>query len=235
MYEYDVNLCHHTFDDEWLAKYEVLEESASINECLEKNGALNHDFRPVWPGSRACGRALTVLCRPGDNLIIHKAITMIKPGDILVITCDGFQETGGMFGGIMSTTAQKFGARGLIIDGAVRDTMMMKEIKFPVWSRGICVKKSTKLTPGKINVPIVIGGVSVNPGDMVFADNDSVVIIPADEVPVAYSRIKAREDFEDKKRVLVSTDPKESTFNDDFKKSYRRLELREEPGTETVY
>ena len=99
------------------------------------------------------GVALTVRARPGDNLIIHKAISMLKPGDILVVTCDGFQESGGMFGGIMSTSAKKMGAGGLIIDGCVRDTMMMKKVGFPVWSRGISVKKSTKVTGGQIMYP----------------------------------------------------------------------------------
>ena len=104
---YDVVKTYEKVSQEWIDKYSVIEESASINECMEVSGSLNHEFRPVWPESRAVGAALTVRARPGDNLIIHKAISMLKPGDILVVTCDGFQESGGMFGGIMSTSAKK--------------------------------------------------------------------------------------------------------------------------------
>ena len=116
---YDVVKTYDKVSAEWIEKYSKIEESASINECMEVSGAFNHDFRPVWPGARAVGAALTVRARAGDNLIIHKAISMIKPGDILVVTCDGFQESGGMFGGIMSTSSQHQGAAGLIIDGCV--------------------------------------------------------------------------------------------------------------------
>ena len=154
---FDIVKTYEKVSPEWVKKYSQFEESASINECMETNGALSHEFRPVWPGARAVGTALTVQARPGDNLIIHKAITMLTPGDVLVITCGGFQESGGMFGGIMSTVSQKRGAQALIIDGCVRDTMLMQKIGFPVWSRGIDVKRSTKLTGGKINVPVVIG------------------------------------------------------------------------------
>ena len=226
---YDVVKTYEKVSPAWLEKYAVIEESASINECMEVSGALNHDFRPVWPGLRAVGTALTVRARAGDNLIIHKAITMIKPGDILVIACDGFQESGGMFGGIMSTTAKKFGAQALIIDGCVRDTIMMKEVGVPVWSRGISIKRSTKLTGGQINVPIVIGGVQVNPGDLIFADNDAVVCVPREQVPQVYEAAMAREAHEDNMLKRVLSEPELSTFNDTFRAAYTALGLREEP------
>lgn len=225
----DVVKTYEKVDLEWLEKFSAIEESASINECMEVSGALNHDFRPVWPGTRAVGRALTVRARAGDNLIIHKAISMIKPGDILVVTCDGFQESGGMFGGIMSTAAQKLGANGLIIDGCVRDTMMMKKINFPVWSRGISIKRSTKLTGGQINVPIVIGGVLVNPGDLIFADNDAVVCVPRERVAETYEKAMAREAHEDESLYLVLHEEGRSTFNDAFRATYATLGLQEEP------
>lgn len=212
---------------EWIQKYSVIEESASINECMEVSGALSHDFRPVWPGARAVGRALTVRARAGDNLIIHKAITMIQPGDILVVTCDGFQESGGMFGGIMSTCAQKLGAAGLVIDGCVRDTVMMQKVGFPVWSRGISIKRSTKLTGGQINVPIIIGGVLVNPGDLIFADNDAVVCVPQNIAASVYERAVAREEHEDHMLDLVLNHGA-VTFNETFRATYSALHLNEE-------
>ena len=226
---YDVVKTYDKVDSQWLEKYSAIEESASINECMDVSGALNHDFRPVWPGTRAVGRALTVRARAGDNLIIHKAITMIQPGDVLVITCDGFQESGGMFGGIMSTTCKKLGAQALIIDGCVRDTMMMQKVGFPVWSRGISIKKSTKLTGGQINVPIVIGGVLVNPGDLIFADNDAVVCVPREKVAEVYDRAMAREAHEDNMLERVLREHDLTTFNDDFRATYAKLGLSEEP------
>ncbi len=184
---YDVVKTYEKVSQEWIDKYSVIEESASINECMEVSGSLNHEFRPVWPESRAVGVALTVRARPGDNLIIHKAISMLKPGDILVVTCDGFQESGGMFGGIMSTSAKKMGAGGLII-----------------------------------------GGVLVNPGDLIFADNDAVICIPREQVAETYDKAMAREAHEDNMLERVLREPELTTFNEEFQATYRNLGLNEE-------
>lgn len=210
-------------------KFAKLDESASINECLGANGALQHDFRPVWPGIRSCGRAFTVLARAGDNLILHKAISMLQPGDFLVVTCDGFQESGGMWGGIMSTAALTMGCVGMVIDGCVRDTMLMKKAGFNVWCRGISVKRSTKIAPGKINVPIIIGNVVVNPGDLVFADNDAVVVVPQEEAASVYESAAAREAKEDKSLEIVLRDGTYTFLgNPAFKAAYDKLGLEEE-------
>lgn len=223
---FDIIKNYEKLSPELVAKYAKLEESASINECLKVNGALNHDIRPVWPGSRMCGTAVTVCARAGDNLMLHKAITMIKPGDVLVITCDGFQESGGMWGGIMSNAAQTMGAAGMVIDGCVRDTMMMKEINFPVFSRGISVKRSTKALGGTINHPIVIGGVLVNPGDLVFGDNDSVVVVPREQAEEIYELAIAREQHEDNTLVRARKDG--TVTYQTFAKEFEALHLSEE-------
>ena len=210
--------------------YDTLDESASVNECLKVNGALNHDFRPVWPGTRIVGSAFTVRARAGDNLILHKAITLLKPGDILVVSCDGFLESGGMWGGIMSLAAKTMGCPGMIIDGCIRDTMMMKKIEWWAWSRGVGVKKSTKLTGGQINHPIVIGNVMVNPGDLVFADNDGVVIVPREQAQEVYDLAAGRESKEGDLIARVKGDGT-LTFNGNeiFKANYAKLGLTEEP------
>lgn len=223
---FDIIKNYEKVSPELVAKYAKLEESASINECLKVNGALNHDIRPVWPGSRMCGTAVTVCARAGDNLMLHKAITMVKPGDVLVITCDGFQESGGMWGGIMSNAAQTMGAAGMVIDGCVRDTMMMKEINFPVFSRGISVKRSTKALGGTINHPIVIGGVLVNPGDLVFGDNDSVVVVPREQAEEIYELAIAREQHEDNTLVRARKDG--TVTYQTFAKEFEALHLSEE-------
>ena len=223
---FDIIKNYEKVSQELVEKFSKLEESASNNECMQVNGAMNHDIRPVWPGSRMCGTALTVCARAGDNLMLHKAISMAKPGDVIVITCDGFQESGGMWGGIMSNAAQTMGAAGMVTDGSVRDTMMMKEINFPVFSRGIGVKRSTKALGGTINHPIVVGGVLVHPGDLVFADNDSVVVVPREQAEEIYELAVAREQHEDNTLVKAKLDGT-VTFQT-FEKEFRALNLSEE-------
>lgn len=226
---YDVVKHYVSVSDEIIKGFAETEESASINECLPRNGSLNHEFRPVWPGSRACGRAFTVECRAGDNLILQKALIMLKPGDFVIVACDGFQESGGMWGGIMSNIAQVQGAAGLVMDGSVRDTMMMKNIGFPAWSRGISVKRSTKLTPGKINNPIVIGGVLVNPGDLIFADNDAVICVPKEIAEETLKKVQAREKSEDETLIEARKNPCYNWHHYGFKDAYEKLNLNEEP------
>jgi len=225
---YDVVKSYEKVGDDLLRRYGELDESASINECLPVNGALAHDFRPVWPEQKVVGRAFTVRARPGDNLILHKAITLLQPGDVLVVTCDGFLESGGMWGGIMSQAAMTMGAVGLIIDGCVRDTLMMKKIGFKVWSRGISVKGSTKSTAGKINHPITIGNVLVNPGDLVFADHDAVVVVPRLQAEDVLKKAIDRERHEDETLKKVLKDGTFTFFGNPFHETYARLGLKEE-------
>lgn len=223
---YDIIKHYEKVSPELVEKYSKLEESASINECMKVNGAMNHDIRPVWPGSRMCGTALTVCCRAGDNLMLHKAISIAKPGDVIVISCDGFQESGGMWGGIMSNAAQTMGVAGMVTDGSVRDTMMMKSINFPVFSRGICVKRSTKAVGGTINHPIVVGGVVVNPGDLVFGDNDSVVVVPREKAEEVYELAVAREKHEDDTLARALKDG--TVTYQTFQEAFEALHLTEE-------
>lgn len=226
---YDVIKTYESVSDESIRAFGQICESASVNECLAQNGALTHDFRPVWPGSHAVGRAFTVRARAGDNLILQKALTMLSPLDFLIVTCDGFQESGGMWGGIMSNAAQVQGAVGLVIDGCVRDTMMMKQINFPVWSRGISVKRSTKRTPGTINHPIVMGNVCIHPGDLVLADNDGVVVVPRQEAEQVLQRVIEREQSEAETLKHVRENGAYLFARYGFDQAYAELGLTEEP------
>jgi 4-hydroxy-4-methyl-2-oxoglutarate aldolase len=162
--------------------------------------------------------------------MLHKAITMLKPNDILVVSCDGFMESGGMWGGIMSVAAKTMGCPGMIIDGCVRDSMMMKKVEWWVWSRGLNIKRSTKITPAQINHPIIIGNVLVNPGDLVFADNDGVVIVPREKAQEVYDQACAREKKEDELIARVKQDGTQ-TFNGNaaYKATFEKLGLSEEP------
>lgn len=226
---YDIIKHYDSVSDETIRAFSGTHESASVNECLPRNGALSHEFRPVWPGVQAVGRAFTVEARPGDNLILQKALTMLKPLDFVIVTCDGFQESGGMWGGIMSNAAQVQGAVGLVIDGCVRDTMMMKRINFPVWSRGISVKRSTKKTPGLINHPIMIGNVRVNPGDLVLADNDAVVVVPWQIADDVLKKVVEREQSEEETLKHVRENGSYLFARYGFDKAYEALGLTEEP------
>lgn len=177
--------------------YKNIGETASIYECMGRTGAMNSDIRPVWPGSRMCGTALTVHCRPGDNLVLHKAISIAQPGDVLVVCMDGYNEAGGMWGGLMSASAVMKGVVGLVTDAACRDTMLIKDLKFPIYTRGINVKATTKALPGTINHPVIVGGVMVFPGDIIVGDNDSVVVIPKADAGAVLEKAKLREEHEE--------------------------------------
>ncbi len=228
---YDVIKTYEKVPRDIVERYSKLEESASINESMpNKDGALCSKIRAIWPELRVCGTAMTVQCGIGDNVMLHKAISMAGPGDVLMVTNGSFDEAGGLFGGMMAASLKSRGAAGLVMEGAVRDTVLIKQLGFPVFARNVCIKATTKLCPGRINHPIVIGGVYVKPGDLVFGDNDSVVVVPreiAEQVlEVAEAREKREEGFLE--RILRC----ETTTFEMFKDNYAKLNLSEEPDEE---
>jgi 4-hydroxy-4-methyl-2-oxoglutarate aldolase len=153
---------------------------------------LTSGIKPIDPLCRLCGPAVTVDCRPGDNLILHQAIYIAMPGDVLVVTVGGYEEAG-PWGEVMTVAAQARGIAGLIIDGSVRDSRAIIGLKFPVFSKSLCIKGTTKDTLGRINHPIIIGGVTVQPGDLVCGDADGVVVVARQEAEqvLAASRLRA--------------------------------------------
>ncbi|MBP7402550.1 MAG: 4-carboxy-4-hydroxy-2-oxoadipate aldolase/oxaloacetate decarboxylase [Clostridia bacterium] len=187
----DVIRNHPRPSDELLERFKD-QQPATLHESMGKRGALDNDIRPAWFGTRICGSALTVHCRPGDNLMLHKAVSIAQPGDVLVVSADGFTE-GGMWGEIITVAAMQKGIRGIVTDGGIRDTMPIHALGFPMYSRGISMKGTTKVTGGTINQPIVIGGVRVCPGDIVVGDNDGVVIVPLEEAETVLAASIARE------------------------------------------
>ena len=225
---YDVIRKFEKVPEDIVARYARLEESASINECMpEKNGALDSRIKPMWRDMRFCGTAVTVRCGTGDNLMLHRAIDMAGPGDVLMVINNSYDEAGGLFGGMMATSLKARGAAGIVIDGASRDSMQIRQVGFPVFSRNIGVKASSKLVPGKINHPIVIGGVYVEPGDLVFGDCDSVVVVPKRLALQVLEAAEAREANEAvmQKRILAG----ETTTFEMFRANYEKLGLLEEP------
>jgi 4-hydroxy-4-methyl-2-oxoglutarate aldolase len=154
-------------------------------------------MRPVWSGARIAGSAVTVLCHPNDNWMIHAGIEVVKPGDVLVVACSS-ENTNGAIGDLIATALKARGVKGVVMDMGCRDVAELKEMKFPLWARAISAQGTIKGTLGSVNVPVICAGVHVRPGDVVVADDDGVVVVPrADAVKAA----KAGEEREKKEAV----------------------------------
>ncbi len=174
-------------------------DAATLHEALGKRGAMPFYIKPLYPGMKVCGPALTVAVPPGDNLLIHYALTLARAGDVLVVDAKGFTEAG-PWGDIMTTAALERGIAGLVIDGCVRDAETIRDMGFAVFARGTSMKGTTKMLPGEVNAPITCASVTVRPGDIVVGDDDGVVVIPRDEAPAVLERARKRAADEKGKR-----------------------------------
>lgn len=169
--------------------------TATVHEAIGRRGYLGPDLRPIQQGTRVAGSAVTVRSHPGDNIMIHAAVEVCQPGDILVVT-NTAPSTHGMFGDLLASSFMARGVVGLVMDAGVRDTMDLRAMGFCVWTRHVSCEGTVKNTPGSVNVPISINGVIVEPGDVICGDDDGVVTVPRAEAAWALEQSNARLDSE---------------------------------------
>ncbi|RKN44728.1 4-carboxy-4-hydroxy-2-oxoadipate aldolase/oxaloacetate decarboxylase [Streptomyces hoynatensis] len=164
---------------------------ATVHEALGRTGYLGPGLRPVQEGARIAGTAVTALCWPGDNLMIHAAVEQCGPGDVLVVTTTS-PSRDGLFGELFATALRHRGVRGAVLDAGVRDVAALRAMGFPVWSAAVSAQGTVKATAGAVNVPLAIGGRTIHPGDVILADDDGVMCVPRTAAAAAVTAGRAR-------------------------------------------
>jgi 4-hydroxy-4-methyl-2-oxoglutarate aldolase len=177
--------------------------TATVHEAIGRRGFAGPQLRPIQQGTRLAGTAVTVSSHPGDNLMIHAAVEVCQEGDVLVVASTA-PSTHGVFGELLASSLMARGVRALVTDAGVRDTAELREIGFAVWSQHVSCQGTVKASAGSVNVPVVLGHVVVNPGDVVCGDDDGVVVVARDEAAWALERSRERAAREDGTRARLA-------------------------------
>jgi 4-hydroxy-4-methyl-2-oxoglutarate aldolase len=172
---------------------------ATVHEAYSQQGLMRPEMRPVVPGMRVCGPAVTALSHAGDNIMLHAAIDVAQRGDVIVVATKS-PTTDGMIGELIATQCQTRGIAAVVLDAGARDSAELREMGFPVWSRAISAAGTNKVNPGWVNVPVTCGGVLIQPGDLVMADDDGVVVVAAEDAEAVVKACEARVAKEDASR-----------------------------------
>jgi 4-hydroxy-4-methyl-2-oxoglutarate aldolase len=176
---------------------------STVHEADGRRGALSPDVRPIQQGARIAGSAVTVSCHPGDNLMIHAAVEVCGPSDLLVVATTS-PSTDGVLGELLATSLRAHGVIGAVLDAGVRDVAELRALGFPVWARAVSPQGTVKASPGSVNVPVVCGGQVVSPGDAVVADDDGVVVVPCERAADVLGAAREREANEATKRLRLA-------------------------------
>jgi 4-hydroxy-4-methyl-2-oxoglutarate aldolase len=177
---------------------------STVHEADQRQGALDPAIRPIQAGARVAGSAITVLCPPGDNLMIHAAVETCRRGDMLVVATTS-PSTYGMIGELLATSLRAHGVIGIVTAAGIRDTAELRAMEFPVWARAVSPQGTTKASPGSVNVPVVCGGQIVQPGDAIVADDDGVVVVGRDRAGAVLAAAQARAANEHVKRAKLAS------------------------------
>lgn len=169
--------------------------TSTLADTMGRHGVMMPEIRPIFENIRFVGVAFTVLNYPNDNITTHKALTMLHPGDVLVID-EGRENNTGSFGHNMSLQARNRGVVGFVSNGCMRDIKLLRDEKFPAFCRGVCPRSAQKNTPGSVNVPVQVGGLVVSPGDIVIGDDDGVAVVPLAVAEEVLAKAKSRMEME---------------------------------------